>query len=129
MKYEICKTKNEIQPAPKDAGTRKNRTLSTPASRFLLLIHHVPAPGLAGFLTKFSFNFNDFFSAGGPGSGETTTGGVEIGGGSRLNCFMVNRSGAMEPLALRSASGRSESVLDFSGGLYFGMGLVRTLSV
>jgi hypothetical protein len=57
------------------------------------------------------------------------TGGVEIGGGSRLNCFTVIRRGPTEPLALRSASGRSEGVLVFSGGVYFGMGFMRTLSV
>jgi hypothetical protein len=57
------------------------------------------------------------------------TGGVESGGGRRLNCFIVIRSGPTGPLALRSTSGRSEGVPVFSGGVYFGMGLVRTLFV
>jgi hypothetical protein len=57
------------------------------------------------------------------------TGVVESGGGRRLNCLIVIRSGATEPLGLRSTSGRSEGVPVFSGAVYFGMGLVRTLSV
>ena len=91
--------------------------------------HDAPASESLGFFPKFNFSFKDFFSGGGAGSGGTMTGCVVSGGGSRLNCFIVIRRGATGPLAFRSAGGRSEVVLDFSVGVYFGMGFVRTLSV
>jgi hypothetical protein len=116
-----------IHPTPRYARrTERRLPIYSP-------IHHVPASASLGFLAKFSFSFKDFFSGGGggggAGSGETMTGEVESGGGRRLNCFIVNRSGCIEPLALRSASGRSEGVFTFSDGVYFGMSFVRTFSV
>ena len=126
-----CKTKNDIYPTPRYAGRAGQ---NPPIHDFCSLISQFPPSAALGLFPKLNFSFNDFFSGGGAGSGGLMTGGtgtrgVEVGGGSVLYCFIVIRSGAIGPLGLRSTSGRSESVVDFSAGIYFGIGLVRTLSV